>query len=248
MFMEGSLLEDELYGDEPHEHTALNWPPPMALPELPAMCGPAGALPVAIRPEESMGDMHLLARAARASRGPILVLGTAVTVALSGGYAAGHAFGWKMPPRLRASVSPALTTFINEQIPALLARPGAPQWCPAEEPAPEAEAGEDRRPSHEPGNPPADAAGAPSSGAHLFGFAANDNRPAISVLPPLRRPFQERERSAPALPLHGVVWSPRAHALVSLSALGSATATATFAAAQPAATTPPARMPQPFAH
>src|SRR5690348_11615463 len=108
MFMERSLLwDDDLYGNELHEHTALNWPPPMVPPELPAAPrGPASFSQAAVEEtDEELPELHLFARAARASRGPILVLGTAVTVALSGGYAAGHAFGWRMPSKLRASVS-----------------------------------------------------------------------------------------------------------------------------------------------
>lgn len=148
MLRERSFLdEDDLYGDEPREPTALNWPPPMASPELSMACGSVGVVPVALVPEETIPELRFLARAARATRGPVLVLGAAVTVALSGAYAAGHAFGWKVPPKLRASVSPALTTFINERIPALVARPGAPLWYPVEEPPAPAEARADLAPS-----------------------------------------------------------------------------------------------------
>ena len=226
MFMERSLLvDDELHGDEGREHTALNRPPPMALPELPVARGaasPASPMPVDAADDE-MPELHLFARAARASRGPILVLGTAVTVALSGGYAAGHVLGWKMPAKLRASVSPALTTLINEQIPALVARPGAPSWCPAEESSPAAEAPADRAPSVV-GQVEPEASADPSAPSSLF--ESVDGR-AISLLPRLRRPFQERERSA--APWRGVAWSPRASSLVSLSAPG----TATLVASQP---------------
>jgi hypothetical protein len=228
MFMERSfLVDDELYGDEPREHTALNWPPPMVLPELPAAVrGPAPAsVETPEGPDDEMPELHLFARAARASRGPILVLGTAVTVALSGGYAAGHAFGWKMPPRLRASVSPALTTFINEQIPALVARPGAPLWCPAEEVSPTAEPQADLAPSST-AQAKTEAAADPSAPSAFF---ENIDRRTISLLPRLRRPFQERERPAP--PWRGVVWSPRANSLVSLSPTSGTT---TLVASQPA--------------
>ena len=241
MLMERSLLgEDELYGDEPREHTALNWPPPMALPELPAACGTLGALPVALQTEEPMPELHFFARAARATRGPVLVLGTAVTVALSGGYAAGHAFGWKMPPKLRASVSPALTTFINQRIPALVARPGAPLWCPVEEEAlPAAEARGGRRSG--PGAVDR-VVSAISPGQPAFFELATIDSPAISMVPRLRRPFQEGERPAPAW--HGVVWSPRARSLVSLSVSGSGA----IAASQGGGIATSAPMPIPFVH
>ena len=244
MFMERSLLvDDDLYGNEPHEQTALNWPPPMVSPELPATPrGQASLSPATMEDtDEELPELHLFARAARASRGPILVLGTAVTVALSGGYAAGHAFGWKIPPKLRASVSPALTTLINEQIPALVARPGAPSWCPAEE--------ESNAPAEtlaEPAPSPAvqaetEAASDPTAPSQsLFERA---DRPAIALLPRLRVPFQERERPAP--PWRGVVWSPRANALISLSAPG----TATLVASQPAGTArAPDQAPMGFVH
>ena len=229
MFMERSLLvDDELYGDEPREQTALNWPPPMVLPEQQAAVrGPAitSAGTTVIQVDEEMPELHLFARAARATRGPILVLGTAVTVALSGGYAAGHAFGWKMSPRLRASVSPALTTFINEQIPALVARPGTPLWCPEEEaPLPAEQPQADVEPSGA-GQAKTEVAADPSTSASFF---ESVDRRTIALLPRLRRPFQERER--PAAPWRGVVWSPRANALVSLSTPGAAT----LVASQPA--------------
>lgn len=50
-------------------------------------------------------DEQLPGRRLSKSKGPIFVLGTAVAVALWGGYAA-EAFGWRLPPNLRESAQP----------------------------------------------------------------------------------------------------------------------------------------------
>lgn len=237
MVMESSLLVDEdLYGDGPHEDTALNWPPPMALADVvPAIRGSIDAAPAVGALDDAAPELHLWARAARASRGPILVIGTAVTVALSGGYAAGHAFGWKLPPnwklppKLSASVSPTLTTLINERIPALVARPGTPLWCPAEEAAPSGEGSADTQPPAPPSSSGTEMEAVAATPPQLGAFESiGADRRSLSIVPRLRFPLAARER--PPAAWHGVVWSPRAQSLVSLTPPG---ATA-IAASQPA--------------
>ena len=53
-----------------------------------------------------------------ASKGPLIALATAVTVALSGGYAA-QAFGWRLPPTLRESAQP-MRAFLRNLTPSYL--------------------------------------------------------------------------------------------------------------------------------
>jgi len=116
-----------------------------------------------------------------------------------------------------------VATFINEQIPALVARPGAPLWCPAEESVPPAdERAAELAPSRRAENPGTDVGADLSRPPRLFELATADKPAAISVVPRLRRPFQEQERPAP--PWRGVVWSPRENRLVTVSSARATTA------------------------
>lgn len=117
--------------DESPEHTALDWPPPIAAPTPPpgATGTPLGlsSSPLAADvDEESDAGMLVPMRAARSRRGPLLMIGAAVTVALSGSYA-GHTFGWRLPARLEFAVAPAVPLIhrqLYRRLVALVGRPG----------------------------------------------------------------------------------------------------------------------------
>jgi hypothetical protein len=94
--------KDEEALDGPGETASDEWDAPVDRPETDQLD----------EAEDSEERGRLPRRRLSRSKGRLIVFGTAVTVALSGGYAA-QAFGWRLPPKLRASAQPMRAFLLN---------------------------------------------------------------------------------------------------------------------------------------